>query len=321
MRVNATTAARGEETRKASWRIGLRRVPRTLAKTGGSQVPKESGFADGNLAVNKRSPGRTFVTILTDLRKIRAGGSVALARGVVRLSVSRDSRTVYAGFERILANRNVTPRQALWQLRLRTWFARGPARKSMWKSGWKSSPLVTRSCWPPRPPREGSDGPAFVELLRRHQQKVWQLCYRLMGNEHDAGDAAQEVFIRLFVNRGKFEGRSKFTTWLHAIAVRTCLSLRRAHGRRRQRETTTDSTNLEGASEGQRPAQAEAMDAYHVLETLGEQDRAMLILKYAENYTFEELASMFGISKSACKMRVSRARDKIQKRFPADSEP
>ncbi len=90
--------------------------------------------------------------------------------------------------------------------------------------------------------------------------------------------------------------------------------------RRRKHETTADTTILESAAERRRPTPGVALDAYQVLETLGEEDRAMLILKYVENYTFEELASMFGVSISACKMRVSRARDKIQKRYPNDAD-
>ena len=60
--------------------------------------------------------------------------------------------------------------------------------------------------------REGSDGPAFVALVDRFRQRVWRICYRLLGNEQDANDAAQEVFVRLFTNRAKFAGRSKYGT-------------------------------------------------------------------------------------------------------------
>ena len=57
----------------------------------------------------------------------------------------------------------------------------------------------------------------------------------------------------------------------------------------------------------------------HMLEMLDEEDRAMLILKYAEGYDYEELAEIFELSVSACKMRLSRAREKLQQRFPDQS--
>lgn len=164
--------------------------------------------------------------------------------------------------------------------------------------------------------REGSDGPAFAALVARHRERVWRVCYRLLGNEHDAQDAAQEVFVRLFLNRAKFAGRSRFSTWLHGIAIRTCLMFRRGRGRRRRREAATDDQVL-----SQQPAEAEAdrgsqLDLATILDTLDEDDRALMILKYAEGYTFEELAEMFEMTSSAAKMRVSRAREKLQARFP-----
>ncbi len=164
--------------------------------------------------------------------------------------------------------------------------------------------------------REGSDGLAFAELVERHRQRVWQICYRLMGDEHDAQDAAQEVFVRLFLARNTFAQRSKFTTWLHGIAVRTCLTLRRGRGRRRRRETTAVEPTLPEptAAAGNEPGTA--LDLTTMLDSLSEDDRALLIMKYAEGYTFEELAEIFEITPSAAKMRVSRCREKLQERFP-----
>ena len=54
--------------------------------------------------------------------------------------------------------------------------------------------------------REGSDGVAFTALMDRYRDRVWRVCWRLMGSEHDAEDAAQEVFVRLFFDRGRFAG-------------------------------------------------------------------------------------------------------------------
>lgn len=169
--------------------------------------------------------------------------------------------------------------------------------------------------------REGSDGPAFVAILERYRQRVWSVCYRLMGNEHDASDAAQEVFVRLFVNRGKFEGRSKYSTWVHGVALRTCLGIRRGRGRRQKHEHVVgnEETAPEAMARPEPPAGL-SLDLVQILDTLDEDDRALLLLKYAEGYSHEELAAIFEISVSACKMRISRAREKIQKQFQGQGD-
>jgi RNA polymerase sigma-70 factor, ECF subfamily len=164
--------------------------------------------------------------------------------------------------------------------------------------------------------REGSDGPAFNELVSRFRTRVWQICYRLLSNEHDANDAAQEVFVRLFLHRAKFEGRSKYSTWVHGIAVRTCLTIRRGRGRRQRRENLANDETIESQGPTTRPqTEGLSLDLMQMLDILDEEDRALLILKYAENYSHEELAEIFNLSISACKMRISRAREKIQERF------
>ena len=58
--------------------------------------------------------------------------------------------------------------------------------------------------------RESSDGPAFVALVDRFRPRVWRICFRLLDNEQDAADAAQEVFLKLFLHRTRFAGRSKY---------------------------------------------------------------------------------------------------------------
>ena len=175
--------------------------------------------------------------------------------------------------------------------------------------------------------REASDGPAFVAIVARYRQRVWRVCYRLLGNEQDANDAAQEVFLRLFLHRAEFAGRSKYATWVYGIALRTCLAMRRARGRRRRREGLLGERHLESQPSA-RPSTAPGLsvDLMNMLETLDEEERAMLILKYAEGYEYEELAALFELSVSACKMRISRARERLQQRyadrnFPSETTP
>jgi RNA polymerase sigma-70 factor (ECF subfamily) len=138
-----------------------------------------------------------------------------------------------------------------------------------------------------------------------------------MGNAEDAHDAAQEVFVRLFLQRGKFEGRSRYSTWVHGIALRTCLMQRRSRGRRRKYETqAADETRRQSSPQSQADA---TIDVHQMLEHLDDEDRAMLILKYAEGHSHDELAEMFELSVSACKMRLARARERLQQRFPEHS--
>jgi RNA polymerase sigma-70 factor (ECF subfamily) len=164
--------------------------------------------------------------------------------------------------------------------------------------------------------RESSDGPAFVALVDRFRQRVWGICSRLLGNEQDANDAAQEVFVRLFLHRGRFAGRSKFATWVHGVAVRTCLAMRRGRSRRQRHESVLADPQWEHRQPArQSSSPGLSLDLMSMLEMLNEEDRAMLILKYAEGYDYEELAAIFELSVSACKMRLSRAREKLQERY------
>ena len=168
--------------------------------------------------------------------------------------------------------------------------------------------------------REGSDGVAFTALMDRFRDRVWRVCWRLMGSRHDAEDAAQEVFVRLFFERGKFAGRSRYSTWLHGVAIRTCLGMRRSRSRRRRREVPGSASGDDGqdrieAQADDRAGQADAVDAadaaQKLLEGLDEEDRALVLMKFAENHDYEALAEMFDSTPGALRMRISRIREKL----------
>ena len=165
--------------------------------------------------------------------------------------------------------------------------------------------------------REGSDGVAFAALMERFRERVWRVCWRLMGTEHDAEDAAQEVFVRLFFERGKFAGRSRYSTWLHGVAIRTCLTLRRSRTRRRRREAPEPGGEV-GLAETHADPQgspAAAVDAAHdahkLLEQLDEEDRALVLMRFAEDHDYDALAEMFGTTAGALRMRISRIRERL----------
>jgi len=174
--------------------------------------------------------------------------------------------------------------------------------------------------------REGSDGVAFTALVERFRERVWRVCWRLMGSPHDAEDAAQEVFVRLFFERGRFAGRSRYSTWLHGVAIRTCLQLRRSRSRRQRREspghTDGDRSDPITAQADERPPAAAAVDAAEdvqkLLADLDEEDRALVLMRFAENHDYDELAEMFDSTAGALRMRISRIRERLAARAGRD---
>lgn len=165
--------------------------------------------------------------------------------------------------------------------------------------------------------REGSDGPAFTELASRFRDRVWRICFQIMGHSDDAADAAQDVLVRMFLQRTNFEGRSKYSTWVHGIAVRTCLSLRRARSRRQKRVAVLPGLDLDTTgAPPDNPASppTDALNLDEMLNTLGDEDRALVVMKYSQDHSYQELSQIFGLSESACKMRVSRAVGRLRER-------
>jgi len=95
------------------------------------------------------------------------------------------------------------------------------------------------------------------------------------------------------------------------------LMLRRGLGRRRKHELKAQKLEAERQTRGVPAGGAEpSIDLAQILDALDETDRAMLILKYAEGHSYEELSEMFTLSVSACKMRIKRSRERLQERFP-----
>lgn len=162
--------------------------------------------------------------------------------------------------------------------------------------------------------REGSDGPAFTELVERLRDRVWRVCFRIMGNAEDAADATQDVLVRMFTHRQKYGGKSKYSTWVHGIAVHTCLARRRRRGRRQRRVSLAPDIDLENTAS--QPTESEPVsDLDTMLSTLTEEDRALVVMKYSEEHSYQELSEIFSLSVSACKMRISRAVARLREAY------
>lgn len=85
---------------------------------------------------------------------------------------------------------------------------------------------------------------AFDKLVLKYQDKIFNLCYRFMGEDHDADDAAQETFVKVFKSLKGFRFESAFSTWLYRIAVNICKNkLKSSEYRRKKTMISLSSSN------------------------------------------------------------------------------
>ena len=157
--------------------------------------------------------------------------------------------------------------------------------------------------------------PSWDDLVRQHSSRVYRLAYRLTGNQHDAEDLTQEVFVRVFrslasYTPGTFEG------WLHRITTYLFLDM----ARRRQRirfEGLGD--HAVGLLRDDEPTPAQAFDARHLdtdvqqaLEALAPEYRAAVVLCDIEGLSYEEIAATLGIKLGTVRSRIHRGRAQLR---------
>lgn len=150
------------------------------------------------------------------------------------------------------------------------------------------------------------DVEAYARLVDRHYGRCVRIAVRILGNREDAEDAIQETFLRAFHALGDYEDRERFSAWLATILVNQCRS---QLARTRRREVVfpdVDPLDVDWVSEGAAGA-GPWPELEHALATLPADQREALVLKYADDLTYQEMARITGAGESALKMRVQRA--------------
>ena len=145
----------------------------------------------------------------------------------------------------------------------------------------------------------------FIQNVQTYQSRILRLCNNILLNQQAAEDAAQEIFLKAWVKRDQFRAQSQYSTWLHAIAVNTCLSLKK---KTRPQVELSESVPASESYTGN-------LDIETALLKLKPRDRAILYLRAVEEYEFHEIAKMLNISVSAARKRYERAKIKFREKF------
>jgi len=164
---------------------------------------------------------------------------------------------------------------------------------------------------------KNGDNNCLGKLYERYYKKVYHKCLSFTRNPDEANDIAQDILMKAFANITSFKSKSRFATWLFAITKNHCI----AYSRSRKNihfENIIYNENLAEEScdlnERELYEQRELI-LDNMLIYIRETDRKMLILKYQQNFSIKDLQKEFNLSASAVKMRLQRARQKVQKLF------
>jgi RNA polymerase sigma-70 factor, ECF subfamily len=187
------------------------------------------------------------------------------------------------------------------------------------------------------------DESAFLEIMSRHQAKIFAAAMSLLHNHADAEEITQDTFVRAHRGLARFRGDSSLATWLHRIAVnlarnrywyffRRCkqatLSLDASLGDDGE-STFSDLLSAADPDPSQENSRNEFIDAVETsMEKLEPSHRRILAMRSVLDQSYEEIAAVLGINVGTVKSRIARARERLRKRlaeecpdFARDSDP
>ncbi|WP_240622505.1 RNA polymerase sigma factor SigX [Thiopseudomonas denitrificans] len=160
---------------------------------------------------------------------------------------------------------------------------------------------------------------AYEELMRRYQATLYNVCARYLGNERDADDVSQEIMLKVLYGLKKFEGKSKFKTWLYSITYNECITQYRREKRKKRLMDALSLNPVEEASEDDAPLIREDRSLDRWLLNVNQIDREIIILRFVAELEFQDIANIMHLGLSATKMRYKRAIDKLKQNYSGEN--
>ncbi len=158
----------------------------------------------------------------------------------------------------------------------------------------------------------GGETRLFDELVRRYQDQVYGMVERFVGQQADAEDVAQEVFLKAFRGLGGFKGDAKFSTWLYRITFNMCTDWLRKNRKPERRELPMQDEDCVADAtvdlgEGML-ASEERKEIRKALDGLPEKYRTVVTLLYDERLSYEQIGAILDVPTKTVETRLYRAR-------------
>jgi RNA polymerase sigma-70 factor (ECF subfamily) len=181
------------------------------------------------------------------------------------------------------------------------------------------------------------DREAYRQLFEKYKERVWSVALHFIGDEAAARDITQQVFLKLFTSIGQFRGEAGFSTWLYRLVVNACLDEQRRRRRFLSFDFLSNSDNRNQATEMEAMDWRQAQpfergetqltqeDCYSQLQIsasvknavkdLKPKLRMVILLKYFEGLSYEEMAGILGCSMGTIASRLNRGHKELARRL------
>ena len=176
---------------------------------------------------------------------------------------------------------------------------------------------------------KAGDKSAFDKLVLKYQDRIFNLCFRFLGDHEETNDCAQEIFLKIFQALKKFRFESTFFTWLYRITINTCETRSKSlEHRHRKRTVSIDNPGPKGnpnpsmniidncSSPIEKLEQKERKTLIQdAINSLSSDHKTVIILRDIEQLSYEEIAITIGFDLGTVKSRLSRARIELRKKL------
>jgi len=157
------------------------------------------------------------------------------------------------------------------------------------------------------------DAAAFEQIMINTQQRVISLTWRILGNQEDARDATQEVFLRVYKYLNRYEPEQDFFGWLYRITVNVCRDIERKRRRDSHQLTTETYVSTSENQEDQAYLAQRREMISRAIAALPEKERMSLVLRDLEGLSTEEVANIMNTRPATIRVQISSARAKIKR--------
>ena len=157
----------------------------------------------------------------------------------------------------------------------------------------------------------------FERLYERYCDKVYRKCLSFTKDPARAEDMTHDIFLKLVVKLSSFREQSKFSTWLYSITYNHCTDQLRHHNQRHEVYMDDNWERLDVESDDGLAdlAEMEAVQLGRALQQLAPDEQTLLLMKYQDDISIRDIATISGLTESAVKMRLKRSRDKLRKNY------